>query len=87
MPTTKRRHQVTETPEVAHALEIAERRWPGRSQSALLAALAALGAETIEAQEAHRAEARRDLLRAVHGRFDEAFPDGYLAELRLDWPQ
>ncbi|GAB3301477.1 hypothetical protein EK0264_00825 [Epidermidibacterium keratini] len=87
MPTTKRRHQVTETPEVAHALKIAERRWPGRSQSALLASLATLGAETLKAQEADRAQVRREALRKVRGRFDEAFPEDYLADLRRDWAQ
>lgn len=86
VPTTKHRHQVTETPEVAHALEVAARRWPGKSRSALLAALAAEGAKAIEHDEDERREARRKLVEANAGGFEDAYPPGYLDELRKDWP-
>jgi hypothetical protein len=87
MPTTKPRLQVTETPAVAHALAVARRKWPGRSRSALLASLAAEGAKAIEQDEKEHREARRELVERLAGGFDEAFPDGYLEELRQDWPE
>ncbi len=87
MPTTKRRHQVTETPELAHALEVAERRWPGRSRSALLAALAEVGAEVIEGEEAHRRETRRQVVEENAGGFEDVYYDGYLEDLRQDGPE
>lgn len=86
MPTTKPRHQVTETEAVAHALDVGARKWPGRSRAAVLAALAELGAETLESDEAGRREARRKLVEANAGGFEDAYPPGYLEELRKDWP-
>ena len=87
MPTTKPRHQVTETPELAHALEVAERRWPGKSRSALLAALAEEGAKAIEQDDAERLEARRRRLEKLAGGFEDVYYDGYLDDLRQDWPE
>ena len=85
MPTSLRRYQVTETPAVARALEIAERRWPGKSRSALLAALAEEGAKAVEHDDDTRRAARRKLLEENAGGFN--YPEGYLAELREDWPE
>lgn len=87
MPTTKTRYQVTETPEVAHALEVAERRWPGRSRSALLAALAEEGAKALEHDEDERVAARVLAVETNAGGFEDVFADGYLEELRRDWPE
>lgn len=84
MPTSRPRHQVTETGELAAALEVAERRWPGKSRSALIAALAEVGAEELEREESDRLEARRRLVEANAGGFE--FGEGYLDELREDWP-
>lgn len=87
MPTTKTRYQVTETPSVAHALDVAERRWPGKSRSALLAALAEEGAKVIEQDDDARREARRTLVEANAGGFEDVFDVGYLEDLRQDWPE
>lgn len=85
MPTTKQRLQVTETPEVTHALEVAARRWPEiTSRSALLAAIAEEGARAVEQDEAARREERRRLVDSLAGGF--AYEPGYLEELRQDWP-
>ena len=85
MPTTKPRHQVTETDAVARAIDIAARRWPGKSRSALLAELACVGAEKIASDEDERLEARRRLVEANAGGVH--YPAGYLEELRKDWPE
>jgi hypothetical protein len=85
VPTTKQRYQVTETPEVAHALDVAERRWPDKSRSALLAALAEEGAKALEREDAERQETRRQLVERLAGGFD--YEPGYLEELRKDWPE
>jgi hypothetical protein len=84
--TTKARHQVTETPGLTHALEVAARRWPEKSTSGQIAALAELGAEVVERQSAEQKEARRRLVEANAGGFEDAYPPGYLEELRQDWP-
>lgn len=85
MPTTKPRHQVTETPRLTHALEVAARRWPGTSTSALIEALASEGAKVIEADEEQRREARREKLERLAGGF--SYEPDYLEKLREDWPE
>lgn len=84
MPTSRPRHQVTETDELAAALEAAERRWPGKSRSALIAALAEEGAKALEREEADQLAVRRRLVEANAGGFE--FGEGYLEDLREDWP-
>jgi hypothetical protein len=86
MTTAKPRHQVTETPGLGHALEVAGRRWPEKSTSGQIAALAELGAEAVEREAVERREARRRLVEANAGGFEDAYPPGYLEELRQDWP-
>jgi hypothetical protein len=88
VPTTKQRLQVTETEAVQHALEVAARQWPEiTSRSALLAALAEEAAKHLERDHAQRREERRRLVEQHAGGFDDAFPPGYLDELRADWPE
>lgn len=84
MPTALTRIQVTQTPAVARALEVAEKEWPGLPRSELLARLAERGAESVESARARRREERRKALRETQGTID--YPPGYLEELRKDWP-
>jgi hypothetical protein len=76
---------VTETPGLAHALEVAARRWPEKSTSGQIAALAELGAEAVERDEEQRRKARRERLERLAGGF--SYEPGYLEELRRDWPE
>lgn len=79
--------QVTQTPPVAHALEIAEREWPGLARSELIGRLLTLGAQSVESARAERRAARRSVLNETRGSFADAYPSGYLDDLRSDWPQ
>lgn len=84
MPTTRPRHAITETREVAHAPDLARRRWPGEPPSRLLAHLIETGAETVAAEE-ERAGGEHG--RAVAGLTALAphYPTGYLDEVREGW--
>lgn len=83
MPTALTRIQVTATPPVARALEIAEQEWPGMPRSEQLARLAELGAERVEASRAERRAARRRVLQETRGSID--YPPDYLERLREEW--
>ncbi|MDM4762465.1 hypothetical protein QT381_05540 [Galbitalea sp. SE-J8] len=87
MPTTRPRYQITETDEVARALDAAERRWPGEPRSRLLVRLViengARVAELTEEEAARRAAA----VDSLAGSFAGVYPEGYLEELRSDWPE
>jgi hypothetical protein len=87
MPTTRPRHQVTETPDVAHALDVAARRWPGESCSQLLLRLVAAGGDAVEDAAEREVRRRRRAVRESAGAFSDAFDDGYLERLRQDWPE
>jgi hypothetical protein len=86
MPTTRPRHYVTETDDLAAALDVAAKRWPGLSRARLLVRLA-LSAADAEAQAQDALHKRRlaALERLASGDF--AYPAGYLADLREDWPE
>jgi hypothetical protein len=81
------RHQVTETPAVAHALEVAARRWPGEPRSKLLLRLLLAGGEAIERADEDEIARRHTALDATEGSYDGVYGQGYLATLRRDWPK
>ena len=88
MPTTRPRHSITETDAVAAALEDAARRWPEDRDSPgrLLTRLLRAGHDAIRED---RHDETADRLRGIEesaGVLDDAFPAGYLDDLRDDWP-
>ena len=86
MSTTRPRHFVTETDELADALDEAARRWSGLSRSQLLVRLALEGHHA--AQQAHHDRSRRPLeaVRQHRGSLTGAYGPDYLKNLREEWP-
>lgn len=84
MPTSRPRHQVTETPDVAHALDFAARRWPGESRSGLLLRLVQAGSSSLDQADAEETQRRRAAIDATSGKYADVFPDNHLDELRGD---
>jgi hypothetical protein len=87
VPTARPRHQITETPAVARALDLAARRWPEERRSRLVVRLIEEGGRMLEDGERERVRTRREAVRASSGKYADAYPVGYLAELREDWPE
>jgi hypothetical protein len=86
MPTSRPRYQVTETPEVARALDRAAERWPGVPRSRLLVLLVELAGGLLADDEHANESSHRSAVLASAGRYAEAFGPDYLADLRTDWP-
>ena len=86
MPTARPRHQITETPAVARAIDAAAKRWPDEPRSKLLLRLVDAGGAAIEEVEDVRARERRAAIEARSGKYADAFGTDYLADLRSDWP-
>lgn len=83
VPTTRPRYMITETDDLAAALDAAADRWPELSRPQLLVRLALAAAGPLNAEQ--RRERRLAALeRLASGEF--AYPPGYLAELREDSP-
>jgi hypothetical protein len=86
MPTSRPRYQITETDEVAAALDAAEHRWPGEPRSRLLVRLVLDGGARIAEVDAEETARRRAALEALDADFSFAYPPGYLKRLRAEWP-
>lgn len=85
MPTAYPRRPITETPEIAEAIDLADQRWPEEhgNRTRLLLRLIAVGKQAITTDQAERLAAIRKTSAALPGVFT---PHG-LAELREDWPE
>lgn len=89
MPTAHRRHAVTETEDIAAALEVAREAWPELADKpgALLRRLILTGEETLEAQRRRSVEDRRAVIERTAGALTGVYESGYLEEIRQDWPE
>ncbi|GAB2445688.1 hypothetical protein GCM10027062_28150 [Nocardioides hungaricus] len=89
MPTTRPRYPITETQEVAEALEVAASRWPEDRDKPriLLLHLIAEGMEAVRASDAARIAERRAAVERTAGSASDIFEPGYLERLREDWPE
>jgi predicted NBD/HSP70 family sugar kinase len=89
MPTARPRHTITETEEIERALDDAAEHWPSEREARgkLLLHLIEEGHRALRAQREAAAEKRRAAIAASSGMFDDVYEDGYLDELRKDWPE
>jgi hypothetical protein len=87
MPTTRPRLTITETDDVAAALDAAAKRWPDvKSRRELLLRLVEQGHEVIENRRADAVVRRREAIRRTSGALTGAYEADYLDGLRDDWP-
>lgn len=86
MPTTRPRHFVTETDELADALDDAAGRWPDLSRAQLLVRLALEGHRAVEQNRDERRRRRLQAIRTYGGCLRGVYGTDYLNDLREDWP-
>jgi len=87
MPTTRPRYAITETPEISRALAAARRKWPEDSDrpAKLILRLIHDSASRIDDQLDQDRAKRLQAIRDAAGSFE--YPEGYLEDLRKDWPE
>jgi hypothetical protein len=88
MPTTRPRHLITETDQVAKALDDAAERWPEDrgSRAKLLLHLVEEGHHSLVEEVRQRREARLKAIRRTSGAMTGTYDADYLQQLREDWP-
>ena len=89
MPTAHRRHAVTETDDIAAALDAARAVWPELADKpgALLRRLILTGEEALQARRSTAAEGRRRAVERTSGILSGVYGPGYLDDVRQDWPE
>lgn len=80
---------ITESAEVAAAIQEATREWPedGGTPSRLLIHLIAEGHKALRQRHSELVAADLAVVDRVAGALTGSYPHGYLRELREDWPE
>jgi len=89
MPTDRPRVTITESDDVVRMLDEAAEHWPAdrAHRARLLKRLAERGAEAIRADQEREQRAWTARITALAGvAGPDAYPPGYLHDLREDWP-
>lgn len=86
MPTTRTRHFVTETDDLAAALDAAATRWPDLSRPQLLVRLALEGHRAAQWQRDERRRRRLAAVQEHSGVLSGAYGPDYLRRTREEWP-
>jgi len=89
MPTTRTRHTITETEDVARAIDEAAKRWPDEraARSRLLLRLVAEGYRTLIEERDEQAARRRAAVQRTSGSLTDVYSDDHLDRLRSEWPE
>jgi hypothetical protein len=79
---------ITESEQVAQALEDAAQRWPGDrgNRAKLLLRLLEEGHRAVLNQRVHDIASQRDAVARTSGALTGVFGENYLTALRADWP-
>ncbi len=86
MPTTRPRHFVTETDDLAAALDVAAARYPDLSRAQLLVRLALEGHQAGQREQEDRRRRRLEAVRRHSGALTGTYGPDYLGRLRDEWP-
>jgi hypothetical protein len=87
MPTNRPRLTITETDDIAEAIDLAAERWPDTaSRRELLLRLVEQGRSAVERERDEQAARRSEAIRRTSGALTGVYESDYLERLRDDWP-
>lgn len=86
MATTRPRHTITETDDVAAALDVAADRWPDEPRAELLRRLVDIGRRSLEREDLDEQARRLEAIRRSSGMVRGVYAPDELERLREDWP-
>jgi hypothetical protein len=88
VPTTRRRHAITETEDIKSALAAAQQRWPALAgkPGQLLVRLILAGSQAIQHEDMQARIRRAADIEATKGVLAGVYGRDYLTRLREDWP-
>jgi hypothetical protein len=80
---------ITETDRVARAIDDAARRWPeeGGNRPRLLLRLLEEGHRAVTGERRRRLKVHRDAVAGTSGALTGMYGEGYLDDLRAEWPE
>lgn len=89
VPTSRQRHVITETDQVVRALDDAAERWPEEADNRprLLLRLLEEGHRAVRGERQHRIDDHRSAVGRTSGVLTGAYGEGYLTDLRAEWPE
>lgn len=89
MPTTRHRYSITETDELARALDAAARIWPQHrdDRGELLRLVLRWGVERVEQVAGARLTERRAAIRELAGSMTGLYPPDAAQRLKEEWPE
>lgn len=89
MPTNRHRHMITETENVAQALEVAAEAWPEHrgDKGALLKMLLATGKESLESKKQLQRIMRIQAIQEAANKFEGVWPSNWREEVQGEWPE
>ncbi|MCL2783581.1 MAG: hypothetical protein FWD80_06390 [Propionibacteriaceae bacterium] len=82
MSTTLLRHSITETPDIAQAVDAGQALWPDATRADVMRQLIVLGAETAR----HNLAARAAAVEAWAGFMPGVYPPDAAVSLKDEWP-
>ena len=89
MPTARARHMITETDEIAAAIDAAAVRWPelAGERAELLRRLIAENGRALMLEAGDATARKRLAIQVAAGSMTGVWPEGWLEELRSEWPE
>ena len=88
MPTARQRHMITETEQLARALEEAATIWPEyrNKRAELLRQIIDQGSEVVHSLAEKKVQKRLNAIENISGAYTDIWPDNWREETRQEWP-